>query len=101
MSNQISEPRQVTYYIGMGLIIVGFLMFASVFVTFMMNFGDFSNFQSDARSFMVRAFGGMGLIILGKIIRGLGTGAGRLRSGPRSGKGPRGLDPTPAWPAAW
>ncbi len=38
-----------------------------------MNFGDFSNFESVAKSMMVRAFGGMGLIIVGGIFLGIGS----------------------------
>jgi hypothetical protein len=73
MSQRISEERQVTYYIGTGLMIVGGLMFASTFLTFAMHFGDFSNFEGNAKSDMFRAFGGMALLIIGGIIRGIGA----------------------------
>jgi hypothetical protein len=38
-----------------------------------MHFGDFSNFESNAKSNMLRAFGGMALLIVGGIIRGIGA----------------------------
>jgi hypothetical protein len=53
--------------------IVGALLFASTFVTFIMNFGDFSNFESDSKSGMIRAFGGMVLLIVGGMVRGVGA----------------------------
>jgi hypothetical protein len=57
----------------MGLIVLGALSFFSVFITGAMNFGDFSNFESDSRSAMLRGFGGMGLIVVGGIICGIGA----------------------------
>lgn len=73
MAKQISEERKTAYYLGMGLMVTGGLMFFSVFITGAMNFGDFSNFESDARSGMFRAFGGMALLLIGGIIRGIGA----------------------------
>lgn len=73
MTKLISDERKTAYYVGMGLIVIGFLMFFSVFITAAMNFGDFGNFESNARSSMFRAFGGMALIIVGGVIRGVGA----------------------------
>lgn len=73
MTRQISEERKTAYYVGMGLMILGGILFASTFVTFAMHFGDFSNFESDAKSNMFRAFGGMALLVVGGIIRGIGA----------------------------
>ena len=73
MTRQISEERKTAYYLGMGLTILGVILFASTFVTFAMHFGDFSNFESNAKSGMIRAFGGMVLMIIGQIIRGIGA----------------------------
>ena len=73
MTKQISEERKTAYYAGMGMMILGGILFASTFLTFMMHFGDFSNFESNAKSGMFRAFGGMALIFLGGIIRGIGA----------------------------
>ena len=73
MTKQISEERKTAYYAGMGMMILGGILFASTFVTFAMHFGDFSNFESNAKSSMFRAFGGMALLFLGGIIRGVGA----------------------------
>jgi hypothetical protein len=73
MSDQISEERSAAYYIGGIMMVVGVLSFFSVFITGAMHFGDFSNFEERGRSEMLRAFGGMGLIVLGGIIRGIGA----------------------------
>eukprot|EP00831_Metopus_contortus_P073377 TRINITY_DN6692_c0_g1_i1.p1 TRINITY_DN6692_c0_g1~~TRINITY_DN6692_c0_g1_i1.p1 ORF type:complete len:156 (-),score=22.22 TRINITY_DN6692_c0_g1_i1:31-498(-) len=73
MTKQISSERKVAYYIGMGLMILGGILFASTFVTFIMNFGNFNNFESNAKSGMLRAFGGIALLIVGGIIRGIGA----------------------------
>ena len=42
MSREISSGRKGAYYLGAGLLVLGFLLFASTFVTFAMNFGDVS-----------------------------------------------------------
>ena len=42
-------------------------------VTFVTNFGNFENFESNAKSSLVRAFGGMLLIIVGGIIANIGA----------------------------
>ncbi len=73
MTKQISEGRKTAYYFGTGLMVIGGLMFFSVFITGAMNFGDFNNFESHARSSMLRGMGGMALLIVGGIIRGIGS----------------------------
>ncbi len=73
MTRQISEERKTTYYIGTALMVIGGLSFASTFVTFFMHFGDFSNFTANAKSDGLRAFGGMFLLIIGGIVRGIGA----------------------------
>ncbi|MBU0753842.1 MAG: zinc ribbon domain-containing protein [Planctomycetes bacterium] len=73
MTKRISEKRKTAYYLGMILMVIGGLTFFSVFITGAMNFGDFSNFESDARSSMSRAIAGMALLIIGGIIRGIGA----------------------------
>ncbi|MBI2478123.1 MAG: zinc ribbon domain-containing protein [Planctomycetia bacterium] len=73
MARHISGERKTAYYLGMGLMILGGILFASTFVTFATRFGDFSNFESNAKSEMFRAFGGMALLIVGGIIRGIGA----------------------------
>ncbi len=73
MTKQITEGRKTAYYVGMVIMVIGGLMFFSVFITGAMHFGDFSNFEANARSGMFRAFGGMALLIVGGIIRAIGA----------------------------
>jgi hypothetical protein len=73
MPPKISQERKVAYYIGMGLMILGGILFASTFVTFIAHFGDFSNFESRAKSDAARAFGGMAFLIIGGFVRGIGA----------------------------
>ncbi|MEI7700724.1 MAG: hypothetical protein WCK86_13075 [Planctomycetia bacterium] len=73
MPGNISEERKMAYYVGMGLQILGGLLFASTFVTSLMHFGDFTDFESRAKSSGFPAFGGMALLIVGGIVRGIGA----------------------------
>ena len=73
MKTPISEERKTAYYLGAVLMVIGGLLFASVFITGAMHFGDFSNFESDAKSSMFRAIAGMGLLMVGGFIRGIGA----------------------------
>lgn len=73
MSNEISEGRKVAFYLGACLQVVGALMFVSVFFTAAANFGDFHNFQANAKSEMFRALGGMSLLVIGAVIRSIGA----------------------------
>lgn len=73
MAKQISNGRKTAYYVGIGLMILGGLLFASTFVTFILNFGSFDNFEARAISGMLRAFGGMVLLVIGGILRGIGA----------------------------
>jgi len=73
MGRHISGERKTAYYLGMGLMILSGILFASTLVTFAMRFGDFSNFESNAKSDVFRAVGGMALLFVGVIIRGIGA----------------------------
>ena len=73
MAKQVSEGRRTAYYVGMVLMIIGGLLFASVFVTFAMHFGDFTDFEPTAKLGMLQAIGGVVLLIVGGIIRGIGA----------------------------
>lgn len=53
--------------------VIGALSFFSVFITFAMNFGNFDNFEANAKSSMFRAFGGMALIFFGGVVRRIGA----------------------------
>ena len=76
----ISPERQSLYYFGMILAGVGVLLFLSTFVSFISHFGDFSNFESQAKSGGMRAFGGMICIAAGQFMMRLGR-AGVAGSG--------------------
>ncbi|MDX6765859.1 MAG: zinc-ribbon domain-containing protein [Candidatus Methylacidiphilales bacterium] len=73
MAQQISEKRQTAFTLGTGLIIVGGLLFASTFISFVARFGDFTNFEARTQSGMFRALGGIGLILVGGWVRGIGA----------------------------
>jgi hypothetical protein len=69
MSREISSERKSLYRLGLIISIIGGLLFASTFVTFLMHFGDFTDFEGRARSEGFRAFGGIALLIVGTLIR--------------------------------
>lgn len=74
MNNRsISPERKTIYYVGMALLVIGFLTFGSVFVSGALNFGNFQNFEARGRSMAMRAILGMGLIIAGGVCMGIGT----------------------------
>jgi hypothetical protein len=68
----ISPERQGLYNFGMILTGIGLLLFLSTFVSFLSNFGDFTDFEGRARSGGMRAFGGIICIAIGQFIMRLG-----------------------------
>jgi len=56
----------------MVIMIIGGLTFFSVFATFALHFGDFSNFESMGRSMAARGFGGMFMLMLGGFLMNVG-----------------------------
>lgn len=73
MARRISEERKATYYLGAALMVAGGLTFLSVFITGAMHFGDFSDFESRTKSSMFRAILGMVLVVVGGVIRAVGS----------------------------
>jgi hypothetical protein len=69
MSKPISERRKAAYYVGSGLMAAGGLLFASVFVSEILHFGDFNNFAGTTKSTMFRAVGGIALLVIGRFLR--------------------------------
>jgi hypothetical protein len=59
--------------VGTGIAALGLLLFLSVFVTSALNFGNFSNFEAQGRSFALRAVMGMILMMAGQAIRAVGA----------------------------
>ena len=70
---KISPKRKTAYYIGMALMIIGGLLFISIFITAALNFGNFRNFDSQMSSSMIRAIGAVVLIIAGRLLMTLGV----------------------------
>jgi hypothetical protein len=68
----LSDGRKAAYYVGNAVSVIGLLLFLSVFLTFAMHFGDFSNFEADARSSMFRAISGIVLVAVGQVIARVG-----------------------------
>lgn len=68
---KIPPERQTLYYVGMGLSVLGFFSFISVFITGAMNFGNFHNFDGQVRSAAFRAIGGMILMMVGNVLMGI------------------------------
>jgi hypothetical protein len=87
----VSEGRKGIYYIGMIILIAGFLTFGSVFVSGIAqdsrgsggfdNFDQqFREFEAQSKSMSTRAVVGMGMIVLGGVLMGIGR-AGLAGSG--------------------
>jgi hypothetical protein len=79
MSNpkrDISSGRKALYYAGLGLVVIGLLLFASVFVSAIVEFGRPASFfgaEQQGSSMMARAFGGIALVILGSVLMSVGS----------------------------
>jgi hypothetical protein len=71
-NRDISPERKTLYYAGMGCTGLGMLLFLSVFVSGCMNFGNFENFEGNAKSSMARGIGGMALMMAGGFLMNLG-----------------------------
>lgn len=70
MSGKISKERKLMYYLGGGLMVLGFLLFFSSFFT--QETPD--PFDTGMPAFFVRALVGMGLVVAGGVVRGIGAG---------------------------
>lgn len=72
-NRNLSTERKAMYYVGMGLMVLGFLLFISTFISAALSFGDFNDFGTRTRSMMVRAVGGMVLLVVGAGLRNVGA----------------------------
>lgn len=70
---QISEGRQTAYYLGTIIMVIGGLLFLSVFITGALNFGNFDNFEERGSSEFLRAIIGMVLIVIGAVVKDIGA----------------------------
>jgi hypothetical protein len=68
MGHRISAERKAGYYFGMVLIVLGAILFFSLFIQAALNMG---NHGFNPKWGFVRAFIGMGMIIAGAAIRGI------------------------------
>ncbi len=73
MPSPFSTRRTVAFYVGTVLMILGGLVFASVFVTGALDRDPFVDFDGKSRSSMLRGIIGMGLVIVGGFVRMLGA----------------------------
>ncbi|QDU86991.1 hypothetical protein Pla175_03450 [Pirellulimonas nuda] len=64
-NREIPESRKALYHAGQVVAVIGLLTFLSTFVIGAFYFGDFSNFHSLVRNQMLRAIGGMVMIVAG------------------------------------
>lgn len=72
--NQISAERQTIYYLGLGLTIVGFLVFISIFVSAASSMGSpMMGLELNPGSMLLRGIIGIGLIIAGSVVRNVGA----------------------------
>ncbi|HOI56207.1 MAG TPA: zinc ribbon domain-containing protein [Phycisphaerae bacterium] len=68
MARDISPERKAGYYLGMVLIVLGAILFFSLFIQAALNMG---NSDFNPKWGFVRAFIGMGMIMAGGVIRGV------------------------------
>lgn len=72
MGNKISKGRKITYYAGLGLIIIGGLLFFSSFLTPFIGFNE-SAFDMGMPSMMKNAPIGMFCMIVGGVLMNIGA----------------------------
>lgn len=72
--SKISKERKVTYYVGLGLIILGFILFISVFFSVASFMRDpFAGFSGNKGPSFMNAIIGMVFIIVGGIVTNIGA----------------------------
>lgn len=71
--NKISKERQATYYVGIGIAVLGFLSFISVFFNSPSVSSNFGEFESDMNTMGATAVIGMVMIIAGLFISQIGA----------------------------
>lgn len=69
--SKLSQKRKATYYVGMGMMILGFILFISTFFTFASMFNN--PFSQSLGSFIIKPVIGMLLMISGAIVMNLGA----------------------------
>lgn len=69
---QISPGRQVVFYFGVGLSVLGFVVFISVFFSAAGGMGEMRGVESGMSSMMMRAIAGMVMMMVGGVMTGIG-----------------------------
>ena len=72
-SRQISQGRKNLYYLGIALMVLGFIAFSSVFVNGFLAMNDPFPWGSGGPGFMVWGLVGFVLILAGALLRGIGA----------------------------
>lgn len=68
----ITPERKGTFYLGLLLCGIGFVLFLSTFASHISHFGDFTHFENRAKTGMQSAFAGVICIAIGKFLMSLG-----------------------------
>lgn len=74
--NGTPSPWKAVKFVGIGISVIGFLMFFSVFISGAMNFGNFDDFEARTRNMSLRAVFGMFLMIGGGALSGIAAKQG-------------------------
>jgi hypothetical protein len=72
LKRHITPERKALFRAGQIIGVLGLVSFLSVFVSAALNFGDFSNFEADTRSMMLRGVIGMIMMIAGGALTTVG-----------------------------
>ena len=70
---EISSGRKALYYLGLGLMALGFLLFLIGFVSLASSFGDLSGMGFETPRGISLPFVGVVLVIVGGVLRGVGA----------------------------
>jgi len=70
---EIPPERKLLYYLGLGLVILGVLVFGSVFFTSIFAMGNIGQFDRLFQSVGLRAFAGIAMIVVGRVLMSLGV----------------------------
>jgi len=76
----VPPQRKAGFFVGLGLLVLGVILFLSVFVSGAMHFGDFSDFEERSQNEAMRSIIGMILMIVG-IVTAIISRAGLAGSG--------------------
>jgi hypothetical protein len=70
---QLSEERRAAYYIGIAVMVIGILVFGSIFLTAASGMSGQFGMPIDTGSMVVRAMVGMGMMLGGRLLMNMGA----------------------------